>query len=204
MEIINVLIGDLKEAEYNPRMATEDDYNQLKASIEKFGLVDPIIVNKRKDRMNTVIGGHFRLRVAKDLGMKVVPVFYVDLNEEQEKELNVRLNKNVGRWDFDLLSANFDVDDLMSYGFTQGELGLSTTDGKDQIDRDKSMLDHDMDTYLDGNIRQIVLYFKKEQFDQIIPRMDNLMKDMDVPNHTEVFLKLLEHYENSGGKSKKS
>ena len=66
MEIVNIKINDLIAAEYNPRQLTKDQYKHLSDSIKRFGLVDPIIVNKNKDRKNIVVGGHQRIRVAKD------------------------------------------------------------------------------------------------------------------------------------------
>ena len=59
MKIELIKINKLKPAEYNPRQITTKQYNDLKESIEKFDLVDPIIVNKDM----TVIGGHQRLKV---------------------------------------------------------------------------------------------------------------------------------------------
>jgi len=115
-------INELRPSEYNPRKASKKEYEDLKKSIERFGLVDPIIVNSAENRKNIVVGGHFRLRVAKDLGIKQVPVVYVNIPDiEREKELNLRLNKDLGEWDFDLL-ANFDEDLLKSVGFESEEL----------------------------------------------------------------------------------
>ena len=69
-----------------------------------------------------VIGGHFRLKVAKDLGYTEIPVVYVDIPDiEKEKELNIRLNKNLGEWDYELL-ANFDESILTDIGFMSEEL----------------------------------------------------------------------------------
>jgi DNA-directed RNA polymerase subunit F len=117
MEITYVNIDDLKPSEYNPRKATKKEYEDLKKSILKFGVVDPLIVNSAENRKNIVIGGHFRLKILKDLGYKEVPVIYVNIPDiEKEKELNLRLNKNLGEWDFDLL-ANFDEDLLKNVGF---------------------------------------------------------------------------------------
>jgi len=87
MEITNVPINELKPAEYNPRQATKEQVKQLRESITKFGLVDPVIVNKNAERFNIIIGGHFRWRVAKDMGLSEIPVFYIDLSEKEEKEL---------------------------------------------------------------------------------------------------------------------
>lgn len=109
-------------AEYNPRQLTKDQHSQLKDSIKRFGLVDPLIVNKNKERKNILVGGHQRLRIAKELGINKIPCVEVNLNIDQEKELNIRLNKNVGEWDYDSLANYFDVGELMDWGFTDDEL----------------------------------------------------------------------------------
>ena len=122
MKVQDYKPDDLIMAEYNPRQLTKEQHAQLKDSIQRFGLVDPLIVNKNKDRDNILVGGHQRLRIAKELGIKKVPCVEVDLSLDQEKELNIRLNKNVGEWDYDSLANYFDVDELMDWGFTDDEL----------------------------------------------------------------------------------
>ena len=115
-------VKELNPAPYNPRKWSEEAVAQLTDSIKSFGLVDPILVNSSPDRKNVVIGGHFRLKVAKDLGIKEVPVVYVDIPDiEREKELNVRLNKNLGDWDYELL-AEFDETLLSTIGFDSEEI----------------------------------------------------------------------------------
>jgi DNA modification methylase len=115
-------VKELNPAPYNPRKWSNDAIAQLTDSIKSFGLVDPILVNSSLDRKNVVIGGHFRLKVAKDLGIKEVPVVYVDIPDiEREKELNVRLNKNLGDWDYELL-AEFDETLLSTIGFDSEEI----------------------------------------------------------------------------------
>ena len=109
-------------AEYNPRQLTKDQHSQLKDSIKRFGLVDPLIVNKNKERKNILVGGHQRLKIAKELGINKIPCVEVDLNIDQEKELNIRLNKNVGEWNYDSLANYFDVGELMDWGFSDDEL----------------------------------------------------------------------------------
>ena len=122
LQIVYVDINQLKPAEYNPRKANKKQIEDIKKSIEKFGLVDPLIVNNAENRKNIVIGGHLRLKVAKDMGYKEVPVVYVNIPDiEKEKELNLRLNKNTGEFDFDLL-ANFDEDLLKDVGFESVDL----------------------------------------------------------------------------------
>jgi DNA modification methylase len=122
MTIHTVDVNELNAATYNPRKWSESATEQLTESIRSFGVVDPLLVNSAADRKNTVIGGHFRLKVAKDLGYTEVPVVYIDLPDEQrEKELNLRLNKNLGEWDYELL-AEFDDSLLADIGFSSEEL----------------------------------------------------------------------------------
>ena len=78
-QIIQKDINSLVSAEYNPRQLTKEQYQNLKDSIQRFGLVDPIIININKDRKNIIIGGHQRVKVARDMGIKEVPVIELDL-----------------------------------------------------------------------------------------------------------------------------
>ena len=123
-KIINRDIESLIFAEYNPRQLTKDQYKHLKDSIDRFGLVDPIIVNINKQRENIIIGGHQRVKVAKDMNIKEVPVIELDLTYDRERELNVRLNANTGEWDTDILANMFELDELQDWGFDDIDLKL--------------------------------------------------------------------------------
>src|SRR6185295_12600437 len=113
----NVSITDLNPAPYNPRKWDAGDMKHLTESIRKFGFVDPIIVNSAPKRKNVVIGGHFRLEVAKRIGLQNVPVVFLNIPDiEKEKELNLRLNRNTGKWDFELLKE-FNLNLLLDVGF---------------------------------------------------------------------------------------
>ena len=122
MEISYYKPLELIAAEYNPRQLTKDQHKDLTDSIKRFGLVDPLIVNTHKDRMNVLVGGHQRLKIAQELDIKEIPCVEVELNPEQERELNIRLNKNSGEWDYDALANYFDVGELTEWGFTDDEL----------------------------------------------------------------------------------
>jgi DNA modification methylase len=114
-------INKLIPSTYNPRRLTEEQEKHLTESIVRFGLVDPIIVNKHAGREFIVIGGHMRLRIAKKLGYKEAPVVFLDLIESKERELNVRLNSNLGEFDFNLLK-NFGEEFLADAGFSSETL----------------------------------------------------------------------------------
>lgn len=121
MEIKRMKVNELKFAPYNPRKISKTEYQKLKTSIQKFGLVDPLIVNKKTMH---VIGGNQRLKVLKDLGYKTVDVVLIDLDEEEEKALNLALNKISGEWDIiKLKSVLEEISSLWEYtGFDFEEI----------------------------------------------------------------------------------
>ena len=121
MNIEKIEINKLKPATYNPRQISTKQYKDLKESINKFGLVDPIIVNK----CFTIIGGHQRYKICKDLEYKDIGCIILDLNKEQERELNIRLNKNTGTFDMDILANEFDIDQLVDWGFKHIDLDVN-------------------------------------------------------------------------------
>ncbi len=141
LKISQIKINELNPAEYNPRKWDETSIAQLTESIKRFGFVDPIIVNGAESRRNVVIGGHFRLKVARDLGFTEIPVVYINIPEiEKEKELNLRLNKNTGEWDYELL-ASFDESILNDIGFNSEELDeiFNFDDNPDEFDLQKEL-----------------------------------------------------------------
>ena len=103
MEFKKLQISDLKPASYNPRKELkpgDKEYEKIKNSITEFGYVDPVIVN---DDM-TVIGGHQRLNVLKDLGYKEIDCVVISIDKTKEKALNIALNKITGEWNQELLA----------------------------------------------------------------------------------------------------
>lgn len=119
-------LTELRAAEYNPRktLTPEDsEYQKIKRSIEEFGYVDPIIINED----GTIIGGHQRTTVLKDLGYEEVDVVVVDLDKQKEKALNIALNKITGEWDeLKLKDLLLDLElgdyDITFTGFEQKDL----------------------------------------------------------------------------------
>ena len=136
MRIEHVKINEIKPAVYNPRKWDEKIISDMTESIKRFGLCDPLIVNCAPARKNILIGGHLRLKVATILGFTEVPVVYLDIPEiEREQELNLRLNKNLGNWDEELLKA-FDTGLLLDVGFTPDDLNNFFDDILDVSDDD--------------------------------------------------------------------
>ena len=174
-KIIHRDINSLIFAEYNPRQLTKDQYQNLKDSISRFGLVDPIIVNKNKERKNIIIGGHQRIRVAKDMDIEFVPVLEVDLTYEKERELNIRLNKNTGEWNWDELANSFDIAELTDWGFNESQLvGFSDLDYSILDDEE---VDNEIDEMLDGTRKAIQIEFTLEDYEQAYKLINELRKD---------------------------
>ncbi|MBP6989317.1 DNA modification methylase [Candidatus Shapirobacteria bacterium] len=186
IEVKYVPVNSLLPAEYNPRKHDKKAEEDLTESIKRFGLVDPLIVNSNENRANIVIGGHFRLEVAKKMGIPLAPVVYVDIPDiEKEKELNLRLNKNTGEFDFKLL-AEFDQKFLDSVGFTSEELDeifdVETTPENFDIDKELKKVGIDNistktgDIWLLGDSRLMVGDSTKEE--DILNLMGNEKADM--------------------------
>ena len=136
-----VPIDNLHPSEYNPRKWDKEAEGQLKESIKRYGMVDPLLVNSAETRKDIVIGGHFRLTVLKELGFNEVPVVYINIPDiEKEKELNIRLNKNTGEFDWDLLGT-FDEIFLKDVGFSSEELDeiFEIEDTPEQFDLEKEL-----------------------------------------------------------------
>lgn len=115
-------VSDLTKNGYNPRKLGEGEKRDLEKSIKEFGTVVPVILNIGS-RANILIGGEQRVKVYADLGIEDVECMIPsrELTLEEEKELNLRLNKNTGSWDEELLKE-FEMDMLLNVGFGDEEL----------------------------------------------------------------------------------
>jgi len=143
-------ISELKPAPYNPRKSSEEQEENLKKSLSKFGLVEPIIFNKQTGH---IVGGHFRVRELEKLGKKDAECVIVDLSPEDEKELNIRLNANTGDWDLELLE-NWDVDELNEWGI---DLDFNVEDTANDIGSDIAM-EYKIEVSVENEKEQEMLY----------------------------------------------
>lgn len=214
-------IKELKAYDKNPRKMTKDDYKVLSESLDEFGDLSGIIFNRTSGNL---VGGHQRTNHFKskhDAKVILTETFdtptktgtvaqgyvtsegekyayrEVEWDEDKEARANILANKVSGQWDYDMLANAFDVDTLLASGWKASEIGFATTKDEDGTDQDQ--LGSSMESYLTGNIKQIVLYFSSEEFEEIVPRLDKVMDTEKVSSHTEAFVKLLENYENNSG-----
>ncbi len=132
-----IKIAQLNAAPYNPRVELAPgmpEWEKLERSITEIGYVVPIVWNKRT---GNVVGGHQRLAVMKHLGYDTIPCSVVDLDETDEKLLNVALNKIKGQWDYEKLEAilkDFDYEVAALSGFSEDEIAVILANNSDLID----------------------------------------------------------------------
>ena len=122
----------------NPRLPMDEtDFEMLKGSLDEFGLVENVVVNKRtpekgwpKNSKPTVVGGHRRIEAAIAIDYpEELDVKWVDLDQKRETKLNLILNKLGGEFDLDaveeiirFLHDEDPEDDLSLTGFRAEEI----------------------------------------------------------------------------------
>jgi hypothetical protein len=178
MEHKEIDINLIKPSEYNPRSMSEFDYVSLKKNLQEFGLVQPLIINNDF----TLIGGHQRLKALKELGYKKVNIIQVNLSKEQEKVLNLSLNKISGDWDQDKLNLLIkEIDDDAIIGFTKQEINeIKLSDSFDFTDIDKEF------NKLSKEEDQFVLWTAKLK-EKDYQKMEIILKDLKKKNKLSQF-----------------
>lgn len=134
--IENKKLKDLKPHPKNPRRLTKEQALHLEESLSKFGLIDLPIINTDC----TVIGGHQRLNILKKQKVKEVDCWIPDrfLEPNEVEELLIRLNKNHGEFNYDDLANNFDVADLITWGFTLDDFQVLPVQDSEVVPQEKT------------------------------------------------------------------
>ena len=180
LDVRRLPLSELVPAAYNPRRelpATDPAYRKLKASLERFGLVEPLVWNESTGR---VVGGHLRLRILKELGVAEVPVSVVRLTEAAEKALNLMLNNREaqGRPDAaklaDILAELQPLPEFADTGYDLGTLAALTmtpTDDPAPIPAPDKVT--------------ITLTMPAEVFGKLELQLDALVRDFDLAVHVK-------------------
>ena len=115
-----VKITEVKTNAKNPRTIKDEKFRKLVKSIQDF----PDMLNKRPlivftdvDGKYVVLGGNMRLKACKEIGLKEIPVILADeWTEEQKAEFLIKDNVGFGEWDWDILTDEWDADNLEDWG----------------------------------------------------------------------------------------
>jgi hypothetical protein len=199
-EIRNVDPHQLIPWERNPR---RHNMPALRQSIERFGFRNVIVVNQRT---NTIEAGHGRAQAAIDLGIEAVPVLFVDDDDATAAAYAIADNRQteIGGWDekalvplLQELQAQGDAA-LVGIGYTDDDIAAllrRVTPTTDTI-AGLSVADK-LDIYQQGTIRQIILYYSPEQYENLLTRMRDIMTANGLESNSELLLWLVAQYEAS-------
>lgn len=196
-------LGDLQNWENNPRSILEEDFKRLKGQIEKLGVYKTLLVNQD----NIVLGGNMRLRAFTDLfgaDHEVMCGIVQTANEGEMLEYALSDNDQAGVTDDLKLAEVYHLHpiDTKLYKIQSNVLRPleniinpvdPTTLGGDG-EADKSELDESLGTYLNGNIKQIVLYYDNEQYAQVVGWLEVCGKDLGLESNTDIVTKLIKDY----------
>jgi hypothetical protein len=204
-------ISDLHQDPRNARLHNERNLDMITASLTEVGTARSIVI----DEDNIILAGNgtvlaaekagiTNVRVIEAKGDEIIAVKRSNLTPEQKRKLAMFDNRaaELAKWDTEVLQELADGGLDLSNFFNNDELeelgrhiehNVFTDD--EPIERDHDAFTQTANSYLNGTIRQIVLYFNPEQFEDVCSRLESVMEREGVTNHTEAFLKLLDYYE---------
>lgn len=123
-------LSSLYENPKNPRRLSKFQGQELRKSLRKFGLCEPIVIQPDGE----IIGGHQRYRILKKMGAQHIDVSVPKspLEPSDALELTIRLNKNTGDWDYDILANQWEAELLLESGFTPEDLHMEVIEEDDK------------------------------------------------------------------------
>ena len=133
LEVIYMSAEELIPAEYNPKKCSPSEEESIRASIKRFGIVDPLIINVNPERKNIIVNGHQRFRIAKQMGYTEFPCVTVNLPLEKEKELNARLSIAHASIDEVLLAIHFSKEQIEEMGYKLQDMKAIQSDFAQQV-----------------------------------------------------------------------
>lgn len=178
LEVRTLPVDQLTPAEYNPRVPlkpTDKAYRKLKRSLQRFGLVEPLVWNELSGR---VVGGHMRLTILKELGVTEVPVSVVRLSDAEERALNVVLNNREAQGRFEvgklavLLEELKELPEFGDTGFTLTNLRGLTYEPDGQLAPD-----------VDRDRVEVVLVMSGQRFAEVGDKLNAAVAEWDVECH---------------------
>lgn len=189
MKVQKLPIGKVKLNPTNPRVIKDDKFQKLVKSIQDFPEmkeIRPIVVNEDM----IILGGNMRFRAMKEAGVKDIPVIVVDWDEQKQKEFTIKDNLSFGEWDWDSLANDWDVEALREWGVDVPSFNIDLI----EPEIDTTRLGENMDKYINNSIKQIVLYYDTEKFEQMLNDLDKIANEKGFEDNSEVVEYLVEQF----------
>jgi len=189
--------------EKNPNEMSDEQDESLGKSMGHFGYLGDLIVVQPKDKSGKqlVHHGEHRIRKLVQAGNGWAWGFAKKMTILEHKAYRQAMNKLHGSHDPDKDRAELEyfadkhklefLSQLIAQPKEQLVIALEVPLA---ITTDTPMIDHHEDTFLHGNIKQLYFMFSNEQYEKIMPKVTKIMKDFDVDNHTDMFVKLVDFY----------
>jgi len=206
-KLVKIDVSDIKLDKTNPNVMSKEEFESLEKVMKKYGYLAPVILDKK----NKVVDGEHRVKVYQKLGRKQIPAYVIDVDRYDQKILRQVMNKLRGEHDIEKDSKEFDIlanadrlgDLAKLLAKNESDFLRIATTASDDEEFDTNPMEHYEDSFLHGNIKQIMIYFDNEGFEKTMKVINEVMRVEKVETHTDMFMKLLEYYENNKLKKEK-
>lgn len=156
-----VKVSQIKPNPNNPRVIKDDNFQKLVNSLKSFpemSKVRPIVVNQDM----IVLGGNMRLKAMKEAGWKEAPVEVVDWDEQKQKEFIIKDNVGFGEWDWQMIAADWDKDELNDWGLEVPEFAPNV----DYSILDDEDVESQLNDMTNGVKKAIQIEFEAEHYEE--------------------------------------
>jgi hypothetical protein len=197
----SITVNDIKFDETNPNVLTPEQMVALKDTIKKFGFLAPVILNKKLE----VIDGEHRVTVYKELKKETIPAYVIDVDTIDKKILRQLMNKLRGEHDpfkdkeefkmiYDAGRLN-DFTNLLAVNIADFDKVINPPSNRYDDDRESEATHKTAENYLTGTIKQMILFFSNDDYNNIIPKFDKYMEQLNIDNHTDLIMEFFKEYE---------
>jgi hypothetical protein len=196
----NIAVNDIKFDETNPNVLTPEQMIALKATIKQFGFLSPVILNKKLE----VIDGEHRVTVYKDLKKETIPAYVIDVDTIDKKILRQLMNKLRGEHDplkdkeeFKMINDAGRLNDftnLLALNIADFDKVINPSIDSNE-NRESDKIELSQENYLNGTIKQMILFFSNVDYETLMPKFDKHMKALNIDNHTDLVLEFFKEYE---------
>tara|TARA_R110000751_G_scaffold248806_1_gene348509 strand:+ start:48 stop:674 length:627 start_codon:yes stop_codon:yes gene_type:complete len=196
----NIAVNDIKFDETNPNVLTPEQMIALKATIKQFGFLSPVILNKKLE----VIDGEHRVTVYKDLKKETIPAYVIDVDTIDKKILRQLMNKLRGEHDplkdkeeFKMINDAGRLNDftnLLALNIADFDKVINPSIDSNE-NRESDKIELSQENYLNGTIKQMILFFSNVDYETLMPKFDKHMERLNIDNHTDLVLEFFKEYE---------
>jgi ParB-like chromosome segregation protein Spo0J len=201
LTVKRVPLAELVPDPQNARTHDEKNLAAIRASLTKFGQVEPLVVRRGS---NVVIGGNGRLEAMRSLEWTHAAVTWFEGTDAEARALGLALNRTaeLAAWDEGRLAAalaEVKAEGLAdAAGWTDDEIAAVVKEFAEVAPPELPLgyhPDETRSTYQDRVIKRIVFLFEFDEYDSVMSRLDAIMASTSCRDHTETFVRLMEEYE---------